>query len=1144
LTALREEMIKPTFWKKAVWAWGIGLLALSLLAMLAGGILPVHDAIGWEGIHRFFSSNMREWHLPFWNKFSQGGTPFYPYYQSLGLIEPLNLGITVVLKILGVPLGYNYVITYLLLILFVTFTSYLVIAHILKDKVMGISFAMIQFLVLLPVYVRQGGVVTAFLYMPSFTLLWVLFLETTNGLRKALLLIMAAAILGFATNVYLPSYLAFYSVALAIVSLGFNRDQRGDCFHFMTGRLGRTALIVAGCLLACLAMPMLAQFWDMKYSPELVPTVRLFQHNNNILANIYGTDLVGDAFSIRRAVSTTLFTMLGIVFEPLRFAGLNERYSEVILYIGCIPLACAVYALKTVRQTYVRVFSVMAAVLILTSCNLGFAIFSPESAIQKLIYLLFPLAKTVEIFQHFGVAATFCLTILAAVGFKEAVKNNDSAPFVLGLNLLVVKSFVSLYPVSFQIQRLAVFIGDFGYLGACAGLAVGILIALALFDRLIFFVNKNFFRSQPVYHALYLLKYAVPVLLIIFVTRNILTVSYERFVSVNFVCACLFLAPAYLEFRTVKEKSEVSDMPFFAGNSRILLIAVVAAITADLLLFNFVTLRNMGYFLFAVPGGLEQVCHLFILGLYAYSLFGLKEMEKKKYFYYLFLAGHAILASFFISSYAITQQPGLFGEIVARLGAMTLPAACALTFIALYSLASVSGKYLTKMSLLLSVSSIFLLSFVTGIDLYLLLYGHSAPILLFGGSFLIVLFLAYWSVKGHFTSADFPRVGRRGKTVILAAILLTPVCWAILSRPLLHKWGPRFLGERYFDWMASNGLVNDVPYKTVLYRVPFESNYPTDFGSFWGLDTFKKEKTLYAYVAAKDLWNVCICGGTKYRINKSLDVWELYKNDFSRPVYVAKVAPDFTKMDLAKKDVVCLNDFMKSYQASLNMLLWDSFYMTRYYYDFLVKVRLHRQIYAGGIINPIADFFPVAKTIIAADKYEATAILNGLPDSSAGDTLVIEKNVNSGRFDAKLSDFFDLSKRYVFAPGDIEKYVSNLQLARKPFPGFIQIAQDDVDRVVFQIDAPHDGFLYYSDGYSKYWSAKLDGQPVEIRKANIAFKAVRVPRGKHVVEFNYSYGLMTAAFYFFLAGCCFFLFISVRLCMVAGVQPEGRNLAG
>jgi hypothetical protein len=53
------------------------------------------------------------------------------------------------------------------------------------------------------------------------------------------------------------------------------------------------------------------------------------------------------------------------------------------------------------------------------------------------------------------------------------------------------------------------------------------------------------------------------------------------------------------------------------------------------------------------------------------------------------------------------------------------------------------------------------------------------------------------------------------------------------------------------------------------------------------------------------------------------------------------------------------------------------------------------------------------------------------------------------------------------------------------------------------VSLPDDGFLVLLDTYYPGWSATIDGEPVEIMPANLAFRAVSVPAGDHLVEFVY-----------------------------------------
>jgi hypothetical protein len=57
--------------------------------------------------------------------------------------------------------------------------------------------------------------------------------------------------------------------------------------------------------------------------------------------------------------------------------------------------------------------------------------------------------------------------------------------------------------------------------------------------------------------------------------------------------------------------------------------------------------------------------------------------------------------------------------------------------------------------------------------------------------------------------------------------------------------------------------------------------------------------------------------------------------------------------------------------------------------------------------------------------------------------------------------------------------------------------------IEIEADAPGGGYVVLNDVWHPWWRATVDGKPVEILKANVIFRAVVVPPGRHVVRFSF-----------------------------------------
>lgn len=78
--------------------------------------------------------------------------------------------------------------------------------------------------------------------------------------------------------------------------------------------------------------------------------------------------------------------------------------------------------------------------------------------------------------------------------------------------------------------------------------------------------------------------------------------------------------------------------------------------------------------------------------------------------------------------------------------------------------------------------------------------------------------------------------------------------------------------------------------------------------------------------------------------------------------------------------------------------------------------------------------------------------------------------------------------------------------SEKNTKGEIELAKDDAQHIIFRVKTDREGMLFLSDNFYPGWRASVNGEDVEVYRANYAFRAVKVPVGESVVEFYYRFG--------------------------------------
>jgi hypothetical protein len=65
----------------------------------------------------------------------------------------------------------------------------------------------------------------------------------------------------------------------------------------------------------------------------------------------------------------------------------------------------------------------------------------------------------------------------------------------------------------------------------------------------------------------------------------------------------------------------------------------------------------------------------------------------------------------------------------------------------------------------------------------------------------------------------------------------------------------------------------------------------------------------------------------------------------------------------------------------------------------------------------------------------------------------------------------------------------------------VKLASYRNTEVIIEAESQSGGFVVLNDSWDDWWAVEVDGQPAPIERANVVFRAVTVPPGKHIVRF-------------------------------------------
>lgn len=103
----------------------------------------------------------------------------------------------------------------------------------------------------------------------------------------------------------------------------------------------------------------------------------------------------------------------------------------------------------------------------------------------------------------------------------------------------------------------------------------------------------------------------------------------------------------------------------------------------------------------------------------------------------------------------------------------------------------------------------------------------------------------------------------------------------------------------------------------------------------------------------------------------------------------------------------------------------------------------------------------------------------------------------------------------------------------------ITVRRFESERVEVEVETDAACWLVVRDAYDPDWRATMDGRPAEIARADLFFRAVRVPEGRHVVVFTYHPRWWVPGLLLMAAGAAVLVALSVS--RSAGREPSPRQ---
>ncbi|OHD69333.1 MAG: hypothetical protein A2W19_05330 [Spirochaetes bacterium RBG_16_49_21] len=395
--------------------------------MIISGYGPVHDAMNWHGVSHYFYTSVADGRFPYWNPYSQAGTPFYNYFQTLGLLEPSNFIFIFIQKITGCTTFTSYILHYLFLMYIFILGTYFTLRFLLRDNRLSLVFSIILLLSVFPNFMRQNGALNTFVLAPFLTYFIFKFFTVNNNCKKGVYLFCNAVLIAISLHIYIVVGIIYYIIVLMVLFFILRIFSIKKVVHYIFSREGLRWFSISFIVFLLISAPVLAMYFDFNYHNEIFPNVRVILNNGFNLVKVFASNITesffSDKFLNNHRVSIKPGNLIGLITEPnaIGLFGVSFKKSEILLYVGILPLIFFFRGLiKTKNKTRWAFFIItVITLLVMTSWDIKTGPTTTKSISQNIIFMIIPFLKAYNTYQNFGILFLFTIIISAAISFKN-----------------------------------------------------------------------------------------------------------------------------------------------------------------------------------------------------------------------------------------------------------------------------------------------------------------------------------------------------------------------------------------------------------------------------------------------------------------------------------------------------------------------------------------------------------------------------------------------------------------------------------------------------------------------------------------------------------------------------------------------------